>query len=308
SGRIETKESRVIHSYPQVYQIGHKAIKNIFDGPVLVQEKIDGSSFSFGFIDGELQCRSKGKQLILDAPEKMFTRAIETAKELARHLHPNWVYRAEYLEKPKHNTIAYSRIPNKHLILYDINTGTEEYLYPNLLSVEGEGLGLEVVPKFFEGVISDFTQFKELLERESVLGGSKIEGFVVKNYSLFTQEKKVAMGKYVREDFKEENAKDFRARNPTGKDITQILIMKYKTEARWRKAIQHLREQGLLEDSPKDIGLLVREVPSDILKECETEIKDALFEHFWKNISRGVTAGLPEFYKEELAKSAFAVK
>lgn len=297
-----------LHSYPSVFQIGHKQIIDIFNGPVLVEEKIDGSSFSWGLIDGELQCRSKGKQLILDAPEKMFTQAVEVVKELQPNLMPNWVYRAEYLASPKHNTIKYNRIPNKHLILYDVNTGLEEYLPYDSLVAEGERLGLEVVPRFFEGVISDFTQFKELLERESILGGSKIEGFVAKNYSLFTQEKKVAMGKYVREDFKEENAKDFRARNPTGKDITQALILKYQNEARFRKAVQHLKEAGLLEGSPKDIGLLIREIPADILKEAEEEIKEELFKHFWPNISRGITRTVPTWYKNELAKSAFTDK
>ena len=295
----------MIHSYPSVYQIGHKAVQNLFDGEVVVQEKVDGSQFSFGVVDGELQARSKGQQIILDAPEGMFQRAVNIVKEIAPALHPDWVYRCEYLEKPKHNTIAYTRIPKNHIIIFDICTGQESYMPYEQVCQEAERVELEVVPQFYRGTVTDLTFFKSLLETESALGGSQVEGVVVKNYSQFTQEKKVAMGKYVREDFKEENAKDFRARNPTGNDITQELIMRYKTEARWRKAIQHLREQGKLEGSPRDIGLLIREIPADVLKECEQEIKDALFAHFWKNISRGITSGMPEWYKEELLKSAF---
>jgi len=45
----------MLHSYPSVYAIGHKAIEEIFLGPVLIEEKIDGSQFSWGIIDGELQ-------------------------------------------------------------------------------------------------------------------------------------------------------------------------------------------------------------------------------------------------------------
>ncbi len=293
----------MIHSYPSVYQIGHKAIANLFDGEVVVQEKVDGSQFSFGIIDGELQARSKGQQLILDAPEKMFTRAVEVIKELP--LTPNWVYRGEYLEKPKQNTIAYARIPNKHIILYDVNTGLEEYLPYESLIAEASRIGLEVVPQFYKGELKTLDSFKALLETESVLGSTKVEGVVVKNFVQFTPEKKVAMGKYVREEFKEENAKDWKARNPTGKDFLQILIMQYRTEARWRKAIQHLRDNGQLEGTPRDIALLIREVPADILKEDGDEIRDILFKHAWETIRRGVTAGLPEFYKEELLRSAF---
>lgn len=295
----------MLHSYPSVYQIGHKAIANLFDGDVVVQEKLDGSQISFGVIDGILGARSKGKQLILDAPERMFAKAVEVIKSLQPALIPGWTYRGEYFVSPKHNTIAYSRIPKSHIILFDIDMGTESYAPYIKVSDEAERLGLEAVPQFFEGKIQSFEMFKELLERESILGGSKIEGVVVKNYNLFTQEKKVAMGKYVREDFKEQNDKDFRARNPTQGDIEQSLILRYKTEARWRKSVEHLRDNGALDGSPKDIALLIREVPADVLKECEGEIKEILFRHFWQAVSRGITRGLPEWYKDELAKTAF---
>ena len=122
-----------IYSYPSVFAIGHSAITGIFDDPVLVEEKIDGSQLSFqlAVCDSEtleLLCRSKGKQLVLDAPEKMFTRAVETVKEIAPILREGWIYRCEYLEKPKHNVLAYDRVPNKHLIGFDICTGLETYL------------------------------------------------------------------------------------------------------------------------------------------------------------------------------------
>lgn len=292
-----------IHSYPSIYQIGHKAILDIFKSPVLIEEKIDGSQFSWGLLGGELVCRSKGKQLILDAPEKMFTKAVEVVRGL--HLTPEWVYRGEFLQKPKHNTLAYSNVPPNHIILFDINTGQEEYMTWEQKAEEANRLGLTVAPKLFEGMVENFEMFQSFLERESVLGGCKVEGVVVKNYSLFTQEKKVAMGKYVSEAFKEVHQKDWKERNPTGKDFVQILIEKYGTEARWRKAVQHLQENGALDGSPKDIGLLMKEIPADILKECEQEIKDELFKHFWSGVSRGVVRGVPEWYKSELAKESF---
>lgn len=293
----------MLHSYPSIYAIGHKAIEELFATPVLIEEKIDGSQFSMAKIDGQLVCRSKGAQLIVDEPEKMFSRAIETAKAL--DLHPNWVYRCEYLQKPKHNTLVYGRVPAQNLIVFDICPALEEYLpYPEK-KAEADRLGLETVPILHTGMVTDIEMFKSFLERESILGGCKIEGVVVKNYSLFTMEKKVALGKYVSEAFKETNSKDWKDRNPSGKDFVQTLIEKYKTEARWNKAIQHLRDAGQLEGSPRDIGLLIREVPNDILAEHEIEIRDVLFKHFWDTMRRGVTAGLAEYYKSELAKSAF---
>ena len=295
-----------ISSYPTVYQVGHKAISNLFFGEVIVEEKVDGSQFSFGVLEGELVCRSKGKQLILDAPEKMFVKAVETARELEPELHKGWTYRGEYLEKPKHNTIAYDRVPNKNIVVYDIMTEEQEnYLSYVDKVLEAGRLGLEFVPLLYSGVVKDYEMFAGFLDRVSVLGGQKIEGVVIKNYSQFTMEKKPAFGKYVSEAYKEVHDADWKERNPSKSDIVDQIILKYKTEARWNKAIQHLRDAGNLDGSPKDIGNLLKEVAQDVHKECQDEIKDILFTHFWHNISRGVTAGLPEWYKEELAKQAF---
>jgi hypothetical protein len=292
-----------VNGYPSVMQLGHKMIADIFSGDVLVEEKVDGSQFSFGLVNGELVCRSKGKQQLLDAPDNMFEKAVATIRAL--DLHPEWIYRGEYLEKPKHNTLVYSRVPRNNIIIFDIQTGNECYMTPEDKRAEAERLGLECVPVMFFGKVENFETFKAFLDRESILGGSKVEGVVIKNYALFTVEKKVAMGKYVSEGFKEVHQGDWKDRNPSGKDFEAILIERYHTTARWQKAVQHLREAGSLTDSPQDIAMLIREVPADILKECEEEIKEQLFKHYWSHISRGVTRGLPEWYKDELAKKAF---
>lgn len=292
-----------INSYPSVMQIGHKMIIDIFKGDVLVEEKIDGSQFSFGIIGGELVCRSKGKQQLIDAPDEMFKKAIDVIKTL--DLHPEWMYRGEYLAKPKHNTLVYSRTPAKNIILFDVQTGVEQYMTPEEKKVEAARLGLECVPVMYVGEVVDFEMFKSFMDRASILGGCKVEGVVIKNYNYFTAEKKVAMGKYVSEAFKEVHEGDWKQRNPSASDIEALLVEQYKTEARWQKAIQHLRDSGQLEGTPKDIGILMREVPQDVLKECEEEIKEKLFKHFWSKISRGVTRGLPEWYKDQLAQSAF---
>lgn len=292
-----------LSSYPTVFAIGHRMIADLFKSPVTVEEKIDGSQFSFGLLEGELCCRSKGKDLIISAPEKMFAKAVATAQHL--DLRPNWIYRAEFLEKPKHNTLVYGRVPAGNLILFDVATGLETYLDSAAREVEAVRLGLECVPVFYKGMVENAEMFAGLLERDSVLGGTKVEGVVVKNYALFTAEKKYAIGKYVSEAFKEKHEVDWKARNPHAKDVVAGLIDTYRTDARFQKALQHLRDSGQIEGSPRDIGLLVREVPADILKEDESAIKDALFNHFWKDIQRGIVAGVPTWYKQLLAASAF---
>lgn len=293
------------HSYPSIFNVGHRALETFFFGPVLVQEKVDGSQFSFGVFGGELRCRSKGQQLVIDAPEKMFTLGVETAKALADTLHDGWTYRGEFFQKPKHNTLAYSRIPAQHVILFDINDGHESYLPYYAVVAEAQRLGLEVVPRVFEGSVSTTEQFKEYLERESILGGTKIEGVVAKRYDVFGPDKKCLFAKYVCDGFKELNSKEFRKSNPTRGDIVQGLIERYKTEPRWLKAVQHLREAGQIADSPADIGALMKEVQADIDKECRDEIAEALLRWALPQIKRASCSGLPQWYKDRLLSSQF---
>jgi hypothetical protein len=143
------------------------------------------------------------------------------------------------------------------------------------------------------------------LERESILGGSKIEGVVLKNYAQFGGDKKVLMGKYVSESFKEVHKKEWGENNPKQGDIVIRLITMFKTDARWSKSVQHLFERGELENSPRDIGKLLIEVKSDIKKECTEEIKDTLYSWAIDAILRGACDGLPEWYKGRLLESQF---
>jgi len=298
------------HSYPSIFALGHRALAELLLDPVIVEEKVDGSQFSFCLLDQEdgqrvSRCHSKGAQLNLVAPEKIFIRAMEVVQAL--DLHPGWTYRAEYLAKPKHNALAYDRIPEKHLMVFDINTGHEEYMPYAQKAAECARLGLEIVPLVYEGVLDTFANFRSMIDRVSALGGQKVEGVVVKNYNRFGPDKKVLMGKFVSEAFKEVHAAEWKAENPSKTDIVDRLIDTLRTPARWNKAVQHLKERGQIEDSPRDIGLLIKEVQADIEKECMDMIAAELAEWALPQIRRGVVRGLPEFYKEELLKRQFEV-
>ncbi|TXH59013.1 MAG: hypothetical protein E6Q97_00960 [Desulfurellales bacterium] len=293
------------HSYPKLFALGHRSIKDIFLDPVLVEEKLDGSQFSFGIFDGELRCRSKGAVLNMLAPEKMFQPAVDFVTTAANKLKNGWTYRGEFLGRPKHNVLAYGRAPQNFIMGFDINTGHEEYMSYEQKVEEFAAIGLETVPLIYRGKINSVDVFRAFLGRESILGGQKVEGAVVKNYSRFGLDGKAFMGKFVSEAFKEIHASDWKERHPSNADILEILIQKYRTPARWAKAVQHLREAGKLEGSPRDIGPVMKEAAADLLIECSEQIKDELFQHAIAKIQRGTVAGIAEWYKEELLKASF---
>jgi hypothetical protein len=305
------------HSYSSIFALGHRAVADLLKGPVLVEEKVDGSLFAFGRFgevaaDGvmeefTLKCRSKGAQLQIGAPEKMFGNAVQNAVGRRDVLHPNWTYYGEYLQKPKHNALAYDRTPAGCIIIFDIATDDMTFLGYVEKNAEAARISLECVPLLYQGMVTDLQQFRALLDTTSVLGGQKIEGVVVKpvNYDIFGQDKKVLMGKFVSEAYKEVHAREWKVENPTSGDILERLGESLRTPARWHKAIQHLKERGELEGSPKDIGALMREVPGDVLKEEEEMIKGKLMEWAWPHLRRKVVAGLPEWYKEWLLAQQF---
>lgn len=304
-----------LHSYPSIYALGHEAVKELFLDDVIVEEKVDGSQFSFGMVSVgfemesernifELRVKSKGASINVEQPPKMFARAVATVVDLANRglLHPGWTYRGEVLDQPHHNTLTYNRVPKGHIILFDINPGQEAYLSPMEKALEATRLGLEVVPFLASGKIDRFEDLKALLQIESCLGGPKIEGIVVKNYARFGKDKHALMGKWVREEFKEQNS----TTHAKGPSTAEGLVLQLKTEARWRKAVQHLKENNQLLNAPQDIGPLLKEIQTDTIKEHGEEIKQALFDDAWKGIAKGICAGFPEWYKERLVESQFA--
>ena len=297
-------------SYPKIYGIGHRALTDIFQDDVLIEEKVDGSQFSFGVFDTpegrELKLKSKGAMIYPDAPEKMFEEAVEYVKSIQHLLRPNWKYVAEYLKKPKHNSLIYNRIPKNHLIIFDICTEYEAYL-PYVLKVQyANDLNLETVPVLHWGKVENIADFRKLLEMESVLGGAKIEGFVIKNYQRFGPDGKALMGKFVSEEFKEIHNKAWSESNPGQDDAIAVIGARYQTQARWLKAVQHLRDAGNYQQAPQDIGNLIKEVKRDVLEECADDIKDELFKAFKDKIVRRAAAGLPEWYKSDyLVKKQF---
>lgn len=274
------------------------------DGPVVVQEKVDGSQFSFGIFDGVLKMRSKNQEFDPDSPPKTFAAAATSVKERAGSLRDGWTYRGEYLEKPKHNVLSYDRHPKGNIALFDVAMEPEFYLTPVDVQLEGRLIDLEVVPTFeVDGLTLETLQ--SLLETESFLGGPKIEGVVIKNYGRFGPDKKPLMGKFVSEAFKEKHRAAGASYGPKRGDIIEVVAAQHRTEARFRKAVIHMREAGELTNTPADIGRLIAAVQQDILDEERDDIANSLFEFYWPQVRRAASRGVAEWYKDQLAERQF---
>lgn len=289
-------------AFPKILHLGEKAIQSLWDDEVEITEKVDGSQFGFGIVDGELIVRSKGKVQDLDNPDKMFRLGVEYVKSIKDQLTEGAFYYGEYLEKPKHNVLAYDRVPRNNIALFGVKMAGEFRPY-EFIAHEAERLHVEVVPLIYKGKSSP-EQVLELVEGISFLGGQEREGVVVKAYKEWEYMRfyfTVMAGKYVTEKFKEVHRSDWK-KNNTGKGKFEAMAEQYSTPARYRKAVQHLKERGELEGSPRDIGKLMKEVKDDITTEEKENIKTQLWAIFGEDVLRTAAKRLPEWYKEELLK------
>lgn len=304
--------TEVIPAFPKIFQLGDLRCKNIFDHEIEVTEKIDGSQFSFGLIEGELQYRSKGSTNEL-VDLGMFGPIVEFVRQLCVEgkLTPDTTFHGEYLKSPTHNTLSYDQVPKNNFALFgarDMLTGFP-LAYERLVEY-ADRFNCDIVPLLFKGIMTHADvelKLMPLLFKMSYLGGPNMEGFVVKNYHIQSEyggkEMPLLAGKYVSEAFKEKHSA-----NPEyiGQSMKLVRIgEQLKTPARWIKAVHALRDEGVLTHSVKDIGPLMKYVNNDLIDEEKDWIKEQLWVAFNKDVRKFAHGGLPEWYKRYLVEDNF---
>ena len=294
--------------WTKIFTLGDRNTHGIFDDPVSVTEKVDGSQFNWG-IDSKygLVMLSKGAEVRLGDGNKLFSPAAATVGDLAEKgkLVDGWSYHAETLAAPGHNTLTYERVPRGNLALYGVTRedGSTISAHEDLAAI-ADDLGIDVVPELFSGVIDQteaLAKINEWLGTVSYLGKEQIEGVVIKNYhkqlmlaGMFIP---LIQAKYVSERFKERHPGAWKANNKTPIETVGEMV---RTQARWDKAIQHLRESGNATDSVKDIGPLIKLLHQDMEEEDAEVIKNYLYASYIKDLKRVAVRGFPEWFKMRL--------
>ncbi len=301
----------MLSSYSRIHTINHKLLRDVNAFPIndknteiVIQEKIDGSQISFGKIGGVLKIRSRNTEIDLENSDHLFREAVRVIKDREKYLLPNVIYRGEYLQTENHNTLKYDRIPQNHIILFDIERLGWGFYCLEYLQQFARHLHLEVVPQYYQGPPLPSDQVEEYLKNTSILGGCKIEGVVLKNYSAFTIDDKVAMAKIVSTKFKELHRTTWRHKNPHQNDIIRNLTTQLRTEARWRKAVQHLRDDNTLTNSPKDIGPIIKEIQRDTFEEEYDFITKTIWIFIKNKLAKNIVSGVPEWYKNLLEEKS----
>jgi len=313
----------MVHHYPKISQSYKIESEGIYDGHLIIEEKVDGSQFRIGIRpDGIIECASHNSK-DGEVLSSMFNLAIEKAHHIFAGYKPDveMTIFCEYLKSPTHNTIKYERVPINNLILFDVKRGDMYLDRPQKEKFAGEH-GIELVPLLWEGEGSTIKHAEldkmneafqdELLKHASILGHNEktefkyIEGFVVKNYGKLYDVNKFTdfrssthpwmCVKIVNEKFKEKNHDV----NPNKTNKFQELKDNYAIEARMIKAINRGKEQGLLTGSMADLAWLIPDMKRDIVDEEGEGIKEALWNIFSGEILKNAGKLMPQVYKKYL--------
>lgn len=292
-----------IPSYGKILTLGATYTENALVGEVIIQEKIDGSQFRWGVDeDRNIVIASRNRPIISEAPPQMFALGVEhilRIKKKLEKLPPNTFFYGEYLSKPKHNTLKYERVPMNHIVLFDVISGAE-YLDGDALAEIAFDLEVDIVPEFYRGE-TEVDKLKKFHKKESYLGGTKVEGIVIKNYT-----QKLILGggvyplftKYVRDEYRELHQKNPMHKTP--KIAIDMWCKGFQNENRWKKCFQYCRDAGDLVDELKDIGTITKRIMVDIDEEETENIKNFLYGRYIKTIKTYATRGFAEWYKDLL--------
>ena len=290
--------------YASPENLWHKNANLLLGKKVIVEEKIDGSQFSFGVMqDGKLHFRSKGRQIQRDDVDGLFEPIVWALIAIEHHLPVGLIFRAEAVTRKRHNVLTYERVPERCCVVYDIQNESGQWMLPGrkvdiCLQLGLECVGFEVLDKL---VAYDF--LADRMNQPSMLGGPR-EGIVIKPYDYlpldpYTQ--MPVMAKMVRNEFREKHGV---AGNPNGRkgpsQIIERLTTEFATEARWQKAVQHLRDRGELKEGMHAVPDIMREIVVDLEKEEELYIRDQLWKWAWPQLKRLCGKGAPEWYKSQL--------
>lgn len=228
--------------YVKIKALGHKENLHIFSNPddaIVLEEKVDGANFQFTIKDGKIILGSLTRTLDDDMQEgKFWKRCCDYIKATVKPLkkYEGYIFYGECCRK---HTIAYdfeNMPPFLGFDIYDTAFG----IFTDYLSASAmfKSMGLQFVPIMCVAKASQIPKITDTFIPKSQYYDGQCEGIVFKNYN--TQ----VFAKYVREKFKEDNNTAFGGTPKYEENDSGKLMARYCTNARIKKMIYKLRNDG----------------------------------------------------------------
>ena len=270
-----------------------------------IQEKVDGSQFSF-YNDGKtLRFFNRGKKKLppYAGPFK------RTANALSHLDFPTGVvFHGEAIGSRQHNVLTYGRMPRYGFVLFGAERDNK-HLTPSELTKLAKETDLELAPIIYvnkDESVDPYEKICELMQErlQSFLGGDA-EGMVLKHLSYTNSKGEVCASKFkfVYPKFQEVHKNKRTKHVETVDGFLEGLVTWFPLQPRLSKAAFRLRDNGKIDidsDDPetrrRNGTRVKRELRRDLEKECEQLIKDELWVFFSKRILDAAVEGAVEEY------------
>lgn len=293
------------------------------EGRLIIQEKMDGSNFTV-YRDPktlELHYFNKGKLLTNKESGKgesqsVFERTCDALRTRQNLFWPGYIYHGEALRATRACHIMYRQVPKFHWICYEImipsvvtavqqahsgdesdtvvNVTVHRCATPEEMTEILKDTGLEQAHIFYDSIWENEESNKRLVKiflnintLPSCLG-NYAEGVVVKVLDRIKKDKVTPYRrKYVSDHMREHKTiEGVIAPDCTVESIEDM----FNVPARFRKAVQHLEEDG------KNITYetVTAEADRDLEKECKHEIMEMLWKRYWPIIKRAARKDLAQ--------------
>jgi hypothetical protein len=271
--------------YLDIEHLGTEENNAIFTQPddeIVVEEKVDGGNGAFWVEDGFIHVASRSRDLVAEKDNHLFAlqrkKLLETLYPHFEEIDTRFIYYVEWMAK---HTISYGdKIPSA--IGLDIRPFEGAFGRPPAFIgrkakeeiFEKLGVSCVALKGVFKAKEMNEKLFDELAKSSAYYSGLP-EGLVFKNYGRANVWGRQMFGKVVREDFKEVNRAVFGGLKKEHSD-TPRFVEAFATEARIRKAILRLTDEGVL----KLDRTLMKYLPMAVAKDIFKEESDAILREF----------------------------
>jgi hypothetical protein len=306
------QRERKMSNYPKIENVWQGEASWISHVPhgveVSVEEKLDGSQISFGktqdgmfYINSKrrklYQCNAAGAEAEFPVPAG-FQMAVDSLVGRRNLVMPGAHFVGEAITKRRHNKIKYGRIPPSGVVVFACAVDGE-YLkdYRSVVDIVLKFETAREIERLPGWTRIDDAQLSGYLSQESMLGGSTIEGVVLKPWVGDHPVRHLSMVKYVSPEFREANkTRSIRPRNAT----VDSLIDFYRTPGRWAKVIEQCKDEGVLDGAMNDMPHLLRHMNEEFEIEEADTVASTLYKAHRKDIMKGLARGFADYYREYL--------
>jgi hypothetical protein len=304
--------------YPKIPRLGsnNRFIEHIFDTPVEISEKLDGSMCRLNFTESHVECGSKN---VNTADEKMFAIAYRQADQIWKDkvwwtFGDNITLFTEFFNKTHHNVINYKILPQRNFYLFGAICNNKHLQTDELIELAKE-LKIEPLNILETNIkINNPDDLIKYLDGDSCLGGGVREGVVIRNhnfrYDHLSTLSQAFVGfpvsaKLVRDDFKERLNVEWSAKKQRETPLAKIAA-EFFTDARFRKAIQHLNDEEKITYEMNNLKDIIPEFYSDLIDEERQEIMELALDDFWRQLKRKSDNFVVKEWKRYLVDKQFS--